>query len=207
MPSEKQLLANRKNAQKSTGPKSLEGKALVSQNALKHGILSKELILPWEKTTDFESLELEINEYFRPLGAMEKLLVDRLTALTWRLKRIGQIETGLYSRNRYETLVNEATQHLQNCTITQKQKILEEIDGKLNPRIIRHEDLHQRSLDKILEYSPKIWEETPFLAKNFVDGSEAIEKLWKYERHIENSLYKTLREIESLQSKRHHKQA
>ena len=44
MATEKQINANRQNAQKSTGPKTAEGKAAVSQNAVKHGLFAQSLI-------------------------------------------------------------------------------------------------------------------------------------------------------------------
>jgi hypothetical protein len=48
MTSEKQIQANRRNALKSTGPKTPEGKAAVRHNALRHGLLSRDVLLPGE---------------------------------------------------------------------------------------------------------------------------------------------------------------
>jgi hypothetical protein len=48
MGSDKQIRANRRNARKSTGPKTPEGKSVVSHNALKHGLLSQQILLPDE---------------------------------------------------------------------------------------------------------------------------------------------------------------
>ena len=48
MASTKRNEANRRNAQKSTGPKTAEGKAITSQNAIRHGLLATEILLPDE---------------------------------------------------------------------------------------------------------------------------------------------------------------
>ena len=101
MTSEKQAKANRKNALKSTGPKTPEGKAAVRLNALKHGLLSRETLLPGE---DEEALR-ELDEYLRaelqPVGELENLLVDRVVAAYWRLRRLGRVEAGIFIRESY----------------------------------------------------------------------------------------------------------
>ena len=56
MPSERPLAANKKNAQKSTGPKTPEGRAAVRLNGVKHGLTAATLVLPGEKESDFQSL-------------------------------------------------------------------------------------------------------------------------------------------------------
>ena len=61
MTSEKKAEANRRNALKSTGPKTPEGKDAVRLNALKHGLLSEEILLPGE---DEEALR-ELGEHLR----------------------------------------------------------------------------------------------------------------------------------------------
>jgi hypothetical protein len=55
MTSEKQIEANRQNALKSTGPLSMEGKSRASKNAMKHGILSKNLVVSGEKTSEYQA--------------------------------------------------------------------------------------------------------------------------------------------------------
>jgi len=71
----KQLKANRENAKKSTGPKSKEGKAITSKNAIKHGILSNVTVLPVEEERVFQKFKrdmlLNMNQHvssFYPKG-------------------------------------------------------------------------------------------------------------------------------------------
>lgn len=77
MNTEKQLRANQQNAQLSTGPKTDQGKAIASQNALKHGLLSKDLILKDECLMEFNEFRNEIYQTLEPLGCLEEVLVDR----------------------------------------------------------------------------------------------------------------------------------
>jgi hypothetical protein len=106
MTSEKKAQANRRNALKSTGPKTPEGKAAVRLNALRHGLRSEEILLPGE---DEEALR-ELDEYLRaelqPVGELENLLIDRVVAAYWRLRRLGRVEAGIFIQESLGDLVN-----------------------------------------------------------------------------------------------------
>lgn len=92
MTSEKQIKANQENAQLSTGPKSSEGKTLVSGNAIKHGLFSKKLLLEDESREEFEEIKNEFYEKFKPQGLLEVLFLERALSAVWRLTRITKIE-------------------------------------------------------------------------------------------------------------------
>jgi hypothetical protein len=89
--SEKQLEANRENA-KLGGVKTEEGKAVSRYNALKHGLLSKEVLLADEDETALIEIGKRLRFELQPKSELELVLVDRITANTWRLKRVMQIE-------------------------------------------------------------------------------------------------------------------
>ena len=95
MATQKQIEANRRNAQRSTGPKTPEGKAAVSRNAQKHGLASRLAVLPKENRTDFLELLAGFRSELRPATAFEEVLVFHLAAADWRLRRIVRFETGL----------------------------------------------------------------------------------------------------------------
>ncbi len=101
MTSKKQIAANKKNAQKG-GVKTEEGKEVSKMNALKHGILSSHLfITTGSDITNFkEFIELKQSffEELQPVGLIETLLVDRLFATVWRLKRLHIAETGFIQK-------------------------------------------------------------------------------------------------------------
>ena len=88
----KQLLANRENAKKSTGPKTSHGKAAASNNATKHGLLALENVLDGESQRKFNILERAMMTELAPQGEMERILVSRIVTLVWRLRRITHVE-------------------------------------------------------------------------------------------------------------------
>lgn len=93
MTSEKQIEANRENA-KLGGVKTEEGKAVSKYNALKHGLLSQEVLLKDEDEEILLELEKRLRKELRPSSEMELLLVDRIAANIWRLKRALGMEKG-----------------------------------------------------------------------------------------------------------------
>ncbi len=92
MVTEKQLAANRQNALKSTGPHTLDGKAKASKNALKHGLLSSEVLLEDDSREQFEQFGERLLTDLSPEGELECMLADRIIAACWRLQRTVRIE-------------------------------------------------------------------------------------------------------------------
>jgi hypothetical protein len=103
MTSEKKIQANRQNALKSTGPRTPEGKAAVRHNALRHGLLSKEMILQGEDEEALRELGERLRDELQPVGELENLLIDRVVAAYWRLRRLGRVEAGI-ERGLYKAL-------------------------------------------------------------------------------------------------------
>src|SRR3974390_1080125 len=95
-PTPAQSDASRINGAKSNGPVTAEGKAISSQNALKHGMFSKQVVLPGEDPEAFERLRADYTRRFRPQGDAEVELVETIAASSWRLKRIIRIENALF---------------------------------------------------------------------------------------------------------------
>ena len=95
MASARQIEANRLNAKSSHGPKTDAGKAIAAQNALQHGLLSQEAILPGESASDYASFAEKLYAELQPIGELESALVGRIGGLLWRLKRIGRLEAGI----------------------------------------------------------------------------------------------------------------
>jgi len=87
---------NRNNALKSTGPRTPEGKAVVARNPIKHGLLSREVLLVEEGKAAFRALAAGLWEYLQPVGTLECFLTDRIVAAAWRLRRVHVIETDLF---------------------------------------------------------------------------------------------------------------
>jgi len=91
-----QILANRVNSLKSTGPSSVEGKAAARFNALKHGMDAQSLIVPGEDPADLEALAHDYHEQFCPHGPEETFLVETLIRADWNKRRMRRIETEIF---------------------------------------------------------------------------------------------------------------
>jgi hypothetical protein len=108
MTSEKQIDANRRNAQKSSGPKSDEGKALSKMNATTHGLTAETVVIKDEDPRAFEMLRDDLIREFGPETTLEFQLIDRAAGLLWRLRRVPQIEASLMETHRLEVIYRDA---------------------------------------------------------------------------------------------------
>src|SRR5688500_14290279 len=94
--SERRLAANRANAQKSTGPRTKEGKSRSRMNALKHGMCSASPLLPNECPATFETIKAELDQEFQPNTALSKTLFDQFIRSVWATHRLADIERELF---------------------------------------------------------------------------------------------------------------
>lgn len=106
--SQKQLEANRANALKSTGPRTPDGKAVVALNPVKHGLLSKEILLANEDESALVDLGKRLRHDLAPAGELEMILVDRIISAAWRLRRLLRIEKDFIDTKVSENLVSQA---------------------------------------------------------------------------------------------------
>jgi hypothetical protein len=91
--------ASRKNGAKSRGPKTPEGKARASRNALKHSLRAEQfIVVEGESAEAFAAFEAALVDDLAPLGAMQTLLVGRIVRAAWRLERAERIEAELFAR-------------------------------------------------------------------------------------------------------------
>jgi hypothetical protein len=96
--SEKRLEANKKNTQLG-GVKTPEGKEIVKYNALKHGLLAKEVFITVgegaENSEEFNALMEDLSTQLKPMGVLEEMLVEKIAVAYWRLRRAYKYEVGL----------------------------------------------------------------------------------------------------------------
>jgi hypothetical protein len=92
----KQAEARRRNGRLSRGPKTPEGKAIVSRNALKYGLLSSDPVAPGDSLEEFAAFREEYLKGLRPVRAIQKRLAEQIVADAWRLSRIPRIEAEIY---------------------------------------------------------------------------------------------------------------
>ena len=179
MASELQILANRRNAQKSTGPRTSEGKSAISQNAVRHGLLARQDVISSESQADFDLYRQQLLAELTPVSPMESMLAERIVTLSWRLKRVCRI---------------------QNQTIDALNA-----DQTSGPLAKLTQSLFFKSQDQPV---PQVSQAGPSTsAANLALGRLAIkdfanarvlDRLLMYERRIEHSLYKTLLEFQRL---------
>jgi hypothetical protein len=96
MTSYRQFEANRRNALKSTGPKTEAGKEVSRRNAVRHGLTAETVISALEDAEDYKAFEEAITADYDAQSAVERELVLRLASILWRLRRATMIETGLF---------------------------------------------------------------------------------------------------------------
>ena len=143
MTTEKQIEANRENA-KLGGVKTEEGKAVSRYNAIKHGLLSEEVLLDGEDEIKLIEMGKKLRAELEPQAELELLLVDRITANVWRLKRVMQMEREMMENSRKGTFGGSLSKLGQ--TLTHYDIAHNDIYGKL----IRYESSIERGIYKAL---------------------------------------------------------
>jgi len=173
MATDAQMQANRLNAQKSTGPKTVEGKAVVAQNATKHGLFAQENVIKCEKQADFDRFHDELLAGLAPMGGVEAMLAERVVSLSWRLKRVERM-----SNEVLDVKIAQATTGSWDQS-RRREAGLAEDSGDGQPELI-------------LGWAT---------IRDFADA-QILERLLLYEKRIENSLYKAMNELQKLQRTR-----
>jgi hypothetical protein len=105
--SERRIQANRRNALRSTGPKTTQGKRTVARNAIKHGFLAREVVITMgggeEDLEEFHALAERLWEYYEPANVVEESLVQTIATCWWRKARVIRAENGEI-RRRLDTI-------------------------------------------------------------------------------------------------------
>jgi hypothetical protein len=178
MTTKAQITANRQNAKKSTGPKTAEGKEVVSQNALKHGFFSRETVVKDEDQADFDRYHEAMLAEMGPVGVMEATLAERIASLSWRLRRAERMQD--------QALKMQIRGDRLDLIVRQLQWSYRDANG-LPQEESRPEDDHM-TLGRA--------------ARNDIANYRVLDRLLLYERRIENSMHKTIKELRQLQAAR-----
>jgi hypothetical protein len=193
---EKQLLSNRHNALRSTGPRTSEGKQAVSQNARKHGVLSQQALLPHEDPAALSELTDSVLDHFKPDGHWERILVDRIVQALWRLRRLGRAEAGLFTYARNKIVIQGGREEASRC-----RDLLDDDDDVLI-NLIKKKTAYHNAMKRVREAESLSEGELPMLGRAFVEAESTFSTLSRYEATIERGLYKALHELERRQAAR-----
>ena len=117
MATAKQIAANRRNAQKSCGPKSPETKEKVSQNRTTHGLCGKFAVLHFESQENFDKLVEAMTEAEQPANASEVELVVKMAEHTWRARRALRLQDACFAEEPRTAAQGRAG--IQNLSISQ----------------------------------------------------------------------------------------
>jgi hypothetical protein len=199
MTSKKQRIANRENAQLSTGPRTKHSKFIVSQNALKHGLSAQNPILPDEDPQLFHKLSEQLNAELQPVGEVERALVMLITGKLWRIARVSRIETGVLIREHYQALLDRAREEADRY----KRTVFDELDDQ--DTTITDEAAYTEALNQIQATREQRDREISIDSHAFwrdASGNEILTKLTRYETTLERGLYRALAELKQLQTLR-----
>jgi len=174
MSTQEQINANRQNAQKSTGPKTDEGKAAVSQNAVKHGLFA-DSVIKGENEADYEAFHSKMFAEIDPVGAVELMLAERAVNLSWRLRRAERMQNEVIEDMIGRLVASNPARRRRECYYINKGIRLND------PRV----DLDDLPLGRI--------------ATSDWSCNKVLDRMLMYERRIENSMMKTMRELERRQ--------
>jgi hypothetical protein len=160
--SPEKLQANRDNAKRSTGPRTPRGKRNCSRNALKHGILSKDLVIRSgegrESIKDFQDLLSQLIEDLHPSGRAEESLVEMVAICDWRFRRalraeVGEITNGFADEERHRLHQvdrnlpgQEATEKIlryQTAILRQKSQAMADLEKLQRRREVRRTPAYQ----------------------------------------------------------------
>jgi hypothetical protein len=185
MSSFRQIEANRRNAQLSTGPATEEGRRRSRQNAVRHGLTAETVIDALEDAEDYAAFEMAITADYDAQSAVERELVLRLASLLWRLRRATAIESGLFKiqarhllqfRQRRQARQNIIDSMYRDVVVTQDdtRKHEDEPTSGLNPgsqsatsaadqyddltrAFVRLSNLPTYPLDRLSRYEATLW--------------------------------------------------
>ena len=142
MSSIRQIAANRRNAQLSTGPITEDGKRRSRQNAVRHGLTAETVADSLEDAEDYAAFEMAVTADFDAQSAVERELVLRLASLLWRLRRASAIEAGLFNIQARALLSRPANRERHNVfgTIPRNRSTFEHDARQMQGEPIHHFD-------------------------------------------------------------------
>jgi len=186
MTSLRQFEANRRNAVRSTGPRTEDGKQASRRNALRHGLTAETVIEGLEDSEDYRGFEAAIIADYDAQTAVERELVLRLASLLWRLRRIISIETDLLQiqaeirRARLDEIERASEPRVINDVAPSRSEVrldqvrpwpdAEECDVGSGPRsmsarevtycFLRLGNLDNGAFDRLARYNAALWKQT-----------------------------------------------
>jgi hypothetical protein len=191
--SQRKLEANRRNAQRSTGPRTEEGKSQSRRNALKHGILISAVLITKgsgaEDCAEFEQLLDSLHRDLAPVGALEEILVEKIAVCWWRQKRALQCEAGLVRKRFAAEVKDVARREMVFADVTESEALPdneEEFD----------DDGERSEIKRALE------DLDPVMDNLRLPRGAELDRILRYETTVQRQLAYAIDQLERLQRSR-----
>ncbi len=175
MATTEQAAANRRNAARSTGPRTKSGKARSSRNALRHGLSAEQVVMLGEDPAAFDALRADLFERYQPTDPVAEHLVEHVVACIWRLRRVPEIEAGVFEHHYLRRRESRA--------------LLSKIGT----------DLAKKEEDEAKDQGD---EARPVLGEVFEKAERPLNSLIRIAGAIEGSMYRAIRELERMRAER-----
>jgi hypothetical protein len=147
MVSERRIEANRRNAQRSTGPRSIDGRARSSMNALRHGITGQVSIMTVEDRGAHDKFVQELVDRLQPEGAVELQFASVIAEDFWRLQRIRAVENDMLALGNFSDAAAIDVDHPEiHASLTRAQTFLDQ--SKDFERLTLYEQRINRAIEK-----------------------------------------------------------
>jgi hypothetical protein len=171
----RKIESNRRNSQKSTGPRTATGKKRVSKNAVRHGFFSKFLLVQHqdgkEIQGEYDDLYADVRNYYQPVGWLEEFRVEEIAVGSWQLRRLRRCESGQIDRalaeHRYELQQAKADELVQPGSASSTNQEMDALTDHL-----------------------------------FLPGNDELEKMLRHEAMINRRLNHAIAELERIQARR-----
>jgi hypothetical protein len=204
MASEAQIQANQENAKHSTGPRSPGGKQRVALNALKHGLTGKQVVLYNEKPEDFDAFRGSLWEDLDAQGMLEGVLVDKIVADAWRLRRVPLLEAAMHAcikKERDLILVRKKLEDLREATIASAKAEAKASEGNMRTvQLPKEQFLELKAAEKELMSNS---DDASFeITRTLKLHAGSFENLYRREEALAKSMLRSLNELERIQRRR-----
>jgi hypothetical protein len=199
MSSERQVEANRQNAQRSTGPCTVEGKRRVASNAVKHGLTGKQVVLPNEDPEEFDAFRDGLLSALDPYGELEETLAEQIMSDAWRLRRVPLLESALFRRGHQELIIANQEQRVHGYEYAEASKLMETEFDK--PKVAKNDrQAHADALAKLTELRSKLNDPSVEMTMVFEKYSATFTNLSRHEAGLCRSFLRNLHELQRLQA-------
>jgi len=202
MATDRQIQANRQNAQLSTGPRSAEGKQRVAANALQHGLTGRQIVLPNENPDDFDAFRRALRDDLDPRGALEEVLVDKIVADAWRLRRVPMLEAAIHARDKHEIelgALNAELARIYRMSDPVARRLEVDEPPNVDPFYEVDFDFVQKDLRRVTK---KVNDPTLVVTRVLEKYAGQFANLSRHEEALTKSLLRGLHELERLQRRR-----